>query len=180
MKPFCQAVSRAAFTLLELVVVVSVILVLALIAYPATQYVLQGSRATACTGNLRQLAVGLGLFLADNNQHMPELRAARAQLSDEVPVIDNTLDRYLSDKRVFACPGDKARLWQTSGTSYYWNVALNGQSLASLNFLHVVEDHSRIPVLSDKEAFHPYTENKVNLLYADGHATKEAKFFTGN
>ena len=66
----------------------------------------------------------------------------------------------------------------TTGTSYYWNVALNGQALGSLNFLNFIEDHSRIPILSDKEGFHPYTDNKVNILYADGHATKELKFFT--
>ena len=42
----------------------------------------------------------------------------------------------------------------------------------------LVDQHSRIPILGDKEGFHPYLQNKVNILYADGHATKDVKFFT--
>jgi prepilin-type processing-associated H-X9-DG protein len=42
----------------------------------------------------------------------------------------------------------------------------------------MVADHSRIPILGDKEGFHPYLEDKINLLYADGHVTKEVRFFT--
>jgi prepilin-type processing-associated H-X9-DG protein len=55
-------------------------------------------------------------------------------------------------------------------------VTLNGQTLGNLNFLGVVAEHSRIPIVADKEGFHPYTKDKVNILYADGHATKELKF----
>ena len=61
-----------------------------------------------------------------------------------------------------------------------WNVALNGQSAGSLNFLKFIENPSRIPVIADKEGFHPYLETKVNILYADGHASKDVSFFTGN
>jgi prepilin-type processing-associated H-X9-DG protein len=32
--------------------------------------------------------------------------------------------------------------------------------------------------MSDKEGFHPYLDKKVNILYADGHATKDLKFST--
>ncbi len=67
-----------------------------------------------------------------------------------------------------------------TGTSYCWNVALNGQSALNLNFLQLVTDTTHIPILSDKEGFHPYLNDKVNILYADGHATKDVKFFTGN
>ena len=35
---------------------------------------------------------------------------------------------------------------------------------------------SLIPVLSDKDAFHPYLPSRVNLLYADGHTDKEISF----
>ena len=46
--------------------------------------------------------------------------------------------------------------------------------------LQLAKDSSHIPVISDKEGFHPYLKDKVNILYADGHATKDVKFFTGN
>ena len=167
-----------AFTLMELIVVVAVIAVLAAILLPVFQRVLGSGRATACVSNLRQLSAALNMYLADNNNTMPVLKAGREKLIDDVPVIDNTLDKYTPDKAVFACPADP-RLAAATGTSYHWNVALNGQAMGSLNFFGVTDQHSRIPVMGDKEGFHPYLKNKVNVLYADGHATKELKFVTG-
>ena len=170
----------SAFTLAELLVVIAIVAILAGLAFPAYQRVIESGRATACTSNLRQLGVALSLYLGENNNTMPTLKTARASLADDVPVIDNTLDKYVSAKGVFACPADKGGFATKTGTSYLWNVTLNGQALASLNFFGVVQDLSRIPILSDKEGFHPYADNKVNVLYADGHATKDVKFFTGN
>ena len=108
---------------------------------------------------------------------MPTLQAGRARKTDDVAVIDNTLNTYAHEPGVFACPADSAGLAANTGTSYYWDIALNGQSAAALNFL-TFSDHSRIPVLSDKQGFHVYEANKVNLLYADGHATKDLNFVT--
>lgn len=173
-----------AFTLLEILVALAIIGVLAALAVPLYQRSVEGARATACVSNLRQLGAALNLYLGDHNMVMPALKNARASLSDDVPVIDNTLDKYAADKAVFACPSDD--IWAAvSGTSYGWNSALNGQSAANLNFLGLVVDQRHIPVLADKGKrrdgtdVHPYIENKVNILYADGHATKDVSFFTG-
>ena len=67
---------------------------------------------------------------------------------------------------------------ELTGTSYFWNSAINGQHLGGLNFLELSQDTSHIPLIGDKEGFHPYLPNKVNILYADGHATKELIFKT--
>ena len=171
---------RPAFTLVELLVVIAVIAILAALAYPAYQRVIQSGRATACTANLRQLGAALALYLGENNNTMPVLKTARPSLAEDVPVIDNTLDKYAPSKGVFACPADRQGFAARTGTSYIWNVTLNGQALASLNFLGIVEDLSHIPIMSDKEGFHPYLADKVNILYADGHATKDVKFFTND
>lgn len=167
--------ARAGFTLLELLTVIVVIGLMAAILMPVYQRVTASGRATACISHLRQLGMGLTAYLADHDNQMPVLKTGRESLADEVPVIDNTLDKYVTDKAIFACPADR-KFAARSGTSYVWNITLNGQPLASLNFLGVVDQYSRIPILGDKEGFHPYSENKVNILYADGHATKELKF----
>jgi len=169
-----------AFTLLELIVVMAVIGMLVAIIFPVYQRSAAGSKAVACTGNLRQLGVALNAYLNENNMKMPTLQIARQSTKDNVPVIDDTLDKYLPDKRVFACPADNQGLAATTGTSYWWNVALNGQAVANLNFLSFVTDSTHIPILADKGGFHPYLDNKVNILYADGHVTKDVSFFTGN
>ena len=171
---------HSAFTLVELLVVIAIIAIIAALAFPAYQRVAESGRATACTSNLRQLGVALTVYLGEHDNIMPTLKTARAALTDDVPVIDNTLDKYAPAKAVFACPADRKGFAASTGTSYIWNPTLNGQALAALNFLGLVEDHSHIPVMMDKEGFHPYLADKVNILYADGHATKDAKFFTGS
>lgn len=171
---------QRAFTLIEMIVVMAVIAILAAFAYPVYQRSVASGRAAACLSNLRQLSAGLNAYLNENDMKMPTLQIGRDSLNQDVPVIDNTLDKYISDKRVFACPADNKNLATKTGTSYCWNVALNGQAVANLNFLQLATDTSHIPVISDKEGFHPYLQDKVNILYADGHATKDVKFFTGN
>ncbi|MDR3405515.1 MAG: type II secretion system protein [Chthoniobacter sp.] len=171
---------QRAFTLIEMLVVMAIIGILSAFAYPVYQKSVAGGKAAACLSNLRQIAAGLNAYLNDNEMKMPTLQLGRDSITQDVPVIDNTLDKYLSNKGVFACPADNKNLAVKTGTSYCWNVALNGQAAANLNFLQLVTDTTHIPVLSDKEGFHPYLNDKVNILYADGHATKDVKFFTGN
>jgi prepilin-type N-terminal cleavage/methylation domain-containing protein/prepilin-type processing-associated H-X9-DG protein len=165
-----------AFTLVELIVVTAIIAILVAISVPVTSRVIQGGKATGCISNLRTLGVALGLYLGEHNQVMPNLAAGRSSTSQNVPVIDNTLNVYATDPRVFACPADNAGLAASTGTSYFWNSALSGHSATNLHFFNGTS--SEIPVLCDKQGFHPYTANKVNLLYADGHATQDLKFAT--
>lgn len=166
---------RRAFTLLELLVVVAIISLLAALAIPVARDYQEKARSASCVTNLRSLGSALNLYLAENNGVLPTLRLARESLREDVPVIDNTLDRYASSTQVFACPSDH-RFAAATGTSYHWNNALNGQSLASLNFMGVTDAPGHIPLMGDKEGFHRDPQHKVNILYADGHATKELTF----
>jgi len=154
--------------------------VLAGLAFPVYRHVTQNARAAGCLSNLRQLGVGLSGYLTDHDMTMPTLMIARDSKQTDVPVIDNTINTYVQNPAAFACPADDKHFYENTGTSFCWNVALNGQPVASLNFLKVVTDPTHIPIISDKEGFHPYQDNKVNILYADGHVTKDVKFFTGN
>ncbi|HYR58723.1 MAG TPA: type II secretion system protein, partial [Chthoniobacteraceae bacterium] len=117
-----RRVAAAGFTLVELLVVVAIIAVLAALLVPAFNRVVASGRATACISNLRQLGIGLTAYLTEHDNTMPTLKTARENLSDDVPVIDNTLDKYVVNKVVFACPAD-AKLAAKSGTSYVWNIA---------------------------------------------------------
>jgi prepilin-type N-terminal cleavage/methylation domain-containing protein/prepilin-type processing-associated H-X9-DG protein len=165
------------FTLLEILVTVAIIGLLAAIAVPSFTAISARGESTKCLSNLRQLGIALNLYLGDHDQQMPTMLAGRRSTDEEVPVLDEVLGSYITEASVFRCPADPS-VWKASGTSYYWNVALNGQRATSLNFLNLVDDRSRIPVLSDKEGWHRYREDKVNFLYADGHATKELQLFT--
>ncbi len=165
---------RGAFTLIELLVVLAVVGVLAALLLVGTTRIRAKAKAVSCISNLRQLGLGLTSYLAEHEQTMPTLAAARASRDEQVAVIDNTLDAYVSTK-VMACPADGEGFAASTGTSYFWNPALNGQRTSNLSFL-IIDSASRIPVLSDKEGFHPYRENRVNILFADGHASTDLRF----
>jgi len=154
-----------------------IIAVLAGISVPVYQRVIENGRATGCISNLRQLGIALNLYISEHNATMPKLVAARSDITQDAAAVDNTLNAYTGGAKVFTCPSDNQGLAAKTGTSYYWNSALNDQKITSLNFF-TTTDLSHIPILSDKAGFHPYTQNKVNILYADGHATKDLKFST--
>jgi hypothetical protein len=78
-------------------------------------------------------------------------------------VIDNTLDKYVRDNRVFACPADP-RFRRGSGTSYMWNVALNGQALGGLNFMGWSISTAASAPRRHRKASILYLQNKVNIL----------------
>ncbi len=164
------------FTLIELLVVITIIAVLAAIAVPVSSRVIQSGKAAACIANLSGLGAALNLYLGEHDGRMPPLAAGRQSVTENIPVIDNTLNTYLSDPRVFICPADNAGIGTASGTSYYWNSVLSNQSVANLQFFN--SGTSEIPVMADKEGFHPFIANKVNVLYADGHASQNLKFGT--
>ena len=165
-----------AFTLIELLVVIAIIAILTGGAVPAIRSGISRADSAKCLGHLREIGVALNAYLADNNMTMPPLAAGRKSRTEEVPVIDAVLAPYLTDQRVFACPADD-RLAAETGTSYYWNSVLSGQSAANLNFLSLASDTSKIPVLVDKEGWHRHSEDKVNHLFADGHAANQLRLF---
>jgi prepilin-type processing-associated H-X9-DG protein len=160
-----------------MLVVAAIVAVLAAIAVPAARSGIARADSAKCLGNLRAIGVGLNGWLADNNMVMPALAAGRKSRSEDVPVIDTALAAYLPDARVFACPADKS-LARETGTSYYWNSVLSGQSAVNLNFLSLATDLSKIPVIVDKEGWHVHSEDKVNHLFADGHAANHLRLFT--
>ncbi|MEQ1862356.1 MAG: prepilin-type N-terminal cleavage/methylation domain-containing protein [Chthoniobacteraceae bacterium] len=166
---------RRAFTLIELLVVIAIIALLATITVTVSSHFVAKGHVVSCVSNLRSLGAALNLYLGENNGIMPTLMLAREKRDDDVPVIDNTLLRYAGSEKVFACPADR-EFAEKSGTSYHWNVALNGQSIAALNFMGVADQPGFIPLMGDKEGFHRDPDHKVNILYADGHASKELTF----
>jgi len=168
---------RRGFTLIELAVVMAIVGVLIALIIPAYRFTTHRAESAKCLGNLRGIGIALNGWLGDNNMTMPPLAAGRKTLSEEVPVIDNTLDKYTDDRRIFSCPSDRS-LARITGTSYYWNNALSGQSAANLNLFVFITDLSRIPIVVDKEGWHRPVEQKVNHLFADGHVANQLRLFT--
>jgi len=120
--------TRGAFTLVELLVVIAIIAVLAVLAYPAYQRVIQSGRRRVARPTAAARAA-LAVYLGENNNTMPTRKLA-AFACGRRAVIDNTLDSTRRQERLCLSPRI-SRVSHAHGTSYVWNVTLNGQALAT-------------------------------------------------
>jgi prepilin-type N-terminal cleavage/methylation domain-containing protein/prepilin-type processing-associated H-X9-DG protein len=62
---------RRGFTLIELLVVIAVIAILASLLFPAVAKAKAKTRGIVCINNLRQWALGMQLYITDNNDYFP-------------------------------------------------------------------------------------------------------------
>ena len=63
--------TRRGFTLIELLVVIAIIAILAAILFPVFARAREKARETTCTSNLKQLALGMIMYISDYDQKYP-------------------------------------------------------------------------------------------------------------
>jgi prepilin-type N-terminal cleavage/methylation domain-containing protein/prepilin-type processing-associated H-X9-DG protein len=163
-----------AFTLVELLVVLAVIAILAGLLLPALVKTKEGGKSTVCLGNLHQIGIGLQLYVQENQNLLPVMQniGTNGPPPTNGPPINVVLLPYVSgNSNVFQCPSDNENLFVLTGTSYFWNNALNGQDADHLTILNLPYPQNQIPVVFDKDKFHIARGDAraINYLYADGH-----------
>jgi prepilin-type N-terminal cleavage/methylation domain-containing protein/prepilin-type processing-associated H-X9-DG protein len=167
---------RNGFTLVEMLVVLVIIAVLAGIGIPLTKSVIGNSREAACLNNLRSLGVGLQSYLLDHNNVLPDLEAGRASKDQDSQVLETVLMPYIGSADAFKCPADH-EVFAKSGSSYLWNSTQSGLHMSKLSFFGIKDRPEQIPLITDKESWHPHG---VNFLYADSSISNQTRFAAGN
>src|SRR6201996_7784069 len=59
-----------AFTLIELLVVIAIIAILAAILFPVFAQAREKARAIACMSNMKQLGLGVQMYIQDNDERL--------------------------------------------------------------------------------------------------------------
>lgn len=170
-----------AFTFVEMLVVIAILVLITSIAVPGYKKARASARSGQCASRLRSVGVALNSYFIDHGMKFPSLVAARESREEEAPSVDTVLLEYVKgDELVFQCPSDHEGFFERTGSSYFWNSLVNGQSTANLKVLGLPSHASGIPLVSDKENFHKQVGDGVNVLYADGHVLNEVQFIVGN
>jgi len=163
-------VSRA-FSLMELLVVIALIATLAALLLPAVNRTKESGRGAVCLSNLHQIGLALQIYVQENNNRLPFMRDKNLNTTNDLPTPDLVLSNHVGNIKVFKCPSDDQRLFESTGSSYSWNSLLNGQDADHLSALGITFAPPQIPLMFDKDKFHRARGQKkeLNYLYADGH-----------
>ncbi|MGC9454094.1 MAG: type II secretion system protein [Phycisphaerae bacterium] len=162
---------RAAFTLVELLVVISIIALLMGILVPVVSSARTAARRGACAAHLHAVGVGFQMYLNGSKDIMPVAAQMPSLNLNEDPPIAEVLRPHLSSPEALLCPADPDRKYfQREGSSYEYHSMLGGQKVSE-SFLTRRWGEDRTPVMHDYETFHgpPGTPGAANYLFADGH-----------
>ena len=106
---------HAGFTLVELLVVITVIGVLVGMLIPAVQATVEAARTSQCRSNLHQIALAIQQLVGTNGRY-PNA-AEVPTVSPKLPSIASILAPYIeTDTRVFCCPDDNGAITNPNGS----------------------------------------------------------------
>ena len=101
---------KSAFTLIELLVVIAIIAILAAMLLPALARAKAQAKQTSCINNLRQLGIGIGIYILDNRSYPGDYSA-----NNDAYVWMDRLLPGVGSRKVYGCPAAPSdSVWDTN------------------------------------------------------------------
>jgi prepilin-type processing-associated H-X9-DG protein len=131
MKPNSQFYLRAAFTLMEMLVLIAIIALLGLVVYPS--YLVQKDKAQRirCTSHMKQTGLAFRIWAGDHDDKNPFHLAVTNGGTKEFIATGETFRHFeimsneLNTPKILVCPADKQRVAATSFTPTFSNSNLS-------------------------------------------------------
>lgn len=168
----------AAFTLVELLVVLAIVAVLAALVTPAVGTAIERGRAAKCVNNLRQIGVAFQQYAADHDYRFPAIETEPPSLPADVENKGTALEvlgPYGISLDTLTCPSDAATLRNVDkhGTSYHFSPVLQDETPASVRIysrrgIFQIQNVSWLTIATDYQPVHSGNRVGLNVLKADG------------
>jgi prepilin-type N-terminal cleavage/methylation domain-containing protein/prepilin-type processing-associated H-X9-DG protein len=187
MKGSARNFRRTGFSLIELLVVLSIVAILIGILLPTLTAARARARKVTCAAELRQIGLAVLMYRDEFNGVFPTARYMPEPFvsGDDDPPLPSVLRPHLTgdaqgDQSVFHCPGDND-VFSRAGISFMYQSELSGQRLET--FLPVVVfnippeqilvsrdfDGGTFDLTDGDQLSVPSFHDLRNLLFADGH-----------
>lgn len=158
---------RRAFTVMELLVAISVIAILATLLFPVFAKAKNAARQSACLNNLKNIGAAFLTYMEGYDdtwpfgvdpadKYTPQIWNGFPEFQKrilDIPLMHDLLDTYLPSRSVWECPADKGQIiddvsfelmnstnsYKQYGTSYYYRTELTVRSLTTSNLPQLAE-----------------------------------------